>query len=341
MWLHIFTCAVVSAIAAAGSATTARGNAMCILFACRNFTTFHFGRVDFGARLVDDVMALPASLTGAEGGCAAGADDGQFYIPNANVAYNDLLEVNLLAKTTTSRTIAPPAAYAGTIPAFYTMQLNTAANDVWALFESSTVSWVATATVFPNNGTSVATSSNFRAQWLADFAWRKAGVAAVDSKRGLLFFVAGVPKGGANVETLVGVPVGDPAAPVRFSLLPGPSGVSADIDFLGYSAQHDLFVASCFSITTGVASIKTMPAGAGGAGGWATVFEWPQGAAGDFELGNGALAEDGGTLFVALTGSDGRAAYYAFEVPTGKLLANFSVADSNYAGLVTAEVVAC
>lgn len=315
---------------------------MCILFACRNFTTFHFGRVNFEARLVEDVMALPASLTGAEGGCAAGADDGQFFIPNANVAYNDLLEVNLLTKTTTSRTIAPPAAYAGTTPAFYAMQLDPATDDIWALFESSTVAWVATATVFPGNGTSVATSSNFRAQWLGDFAWRKAGVAALDTKRGLLFFVAGVPRGGVDVETLVGVPVGDPAAPVHFSLLPGPTGASSDIDFLGYSAQHDLFVASCFSITTGVASIKSMPAGGAGAGGgWATVFEWPRGAAGDFELGNGALTEDGGTLFVALTGGDGKAAYYAFEVPTGKLLANFTVADSNFLDLVTAEVVAC
>ena len=331
--LYLFTFTVFSGV-------FARGSDMCLLFAARNFSVFHFGRVDFSSGRVVDVMSLPPSLSGAEGGVSAGADDGQFFIPNANVAYNALLEVNIVSRTTATRLVAPPPAYAGTVPAFYTMQLDPTTDDIWAIFESSTVSWVATATVFPGNGSSAATSANFVSQWIGDFLWRKAGVAALDTTRRVLYFVAGVPKGGAAVETLVGVPVGDPSAPVKFVELPGPVGASADIDFLAYSSGHDLFIASCFSIVTGVASIKTMPGN--GTGGWTTVFTWPQGAVSDMELGNGALTKDGDTFYVALTnGTTGQPALFAFEVPTGKLLASFTVPTEQYYEMLTAEVVAC
>ena len=332
---------LLSAVAAPAPAAAAKGADLCVLFVAENFRGFHFGSVDFAKKQVVDLLPLPAALTSAGGGCAAGADDGQFFIPNADVAYNSLIELNVLKNTTVTRTVAPPAAYKGTVPAFYTMQLNVATGDVWALFEESrAISWVAAATVYPANGTSVAISADFHSQWLNDFQWRKVGVAAVDSKRGLLYFVAGV--GAQGAETLVGVPVGDPSAPVKFVEKAGPGGTSSDIDFLGYSAPLDLFVASCFSINSGIASVKTMAADAAGGTAWKTIYSWKVGAEGDMELGNGAVSADGLTFYVALDdGKTGGPSYFSFDLSTGKLLSSFTVPSTQWKGMITAEVVAC
>ena len=334
--------ALLLLLAAAPAARAAKGADLCVLFVSTAFRGFHFGRVDFAAKRVDDLLSLPAALTGAGGGVAAGADDGVFYIPNADVAYNSLIELNILTNTTTTRTVAPPPAYKGTVPAFYTMQLNDVVGDLWALFEESrSIAWVAAATVYPVNATSVALTPNFASQWLNDFQWRKVGVAAVDTKRSLLYFVAGV--GAQGVETLVGVPIGDPSAPVKFVEKGGPSGPSSDIDFLGYSAPLDLFVASTFSINTGIAAVKTMPAdSAGGGAAWKTLYSWKVGAESDMELGNADLSADGLTLYVALDDGKSRMpSYFAFDVATGKLLSSFVVPAAQWPGMITAEVVAC
>ena len=322
-------------------AAAAKGADLCVLFVSESFRGFHFGAVDFAKKAVVDLLPLPATLTGAGGGCAAGADDGQFFIPNPNVAYNDLIEVNIIANTTVSRTVAPPPAYKGTVPAFYTMQLNVATGDVWALFEESkSISWVAAATVYPANGSSVALTADFHAQWLSDFQWRKVGVATVDTKRGLFYCVAGV--GAQGAETLVGVPVGDASAPVKFVEVPGPGGTSSDIDFLGYSTPLDIFVASCFSVNTGIASVKTMAGNGKGGVDWKTIYSWKVGAEGDMELGNGAVSADGLTFYVAL--DDGKTdgpSYFQFDLKTGKLVASFAVPAAQWPGMITAEVVAC
>lgn len=320
------------------SAFSAGGQGMCVLFVSNSFRGFHFGKVDFIAKKLEDVMPLPLQLTGAEGGCAAGADEGVFFIPNANVAYNFLYEVNIIKNTTTSRTISPPSQYNGTIPAFYTMQTNNN-DDLWTIFEeSSSISWVAAATVFPvENGTSSAISANFASQWLS-FQWRKAGVATVDTKRNLFYFVAGV--GTAGAETLIGVPVGDSTKPVKFVEHAGPSGNSSDIDFLGYSAPLDIFVASCFSINTGIGSIKTMPAD--GSKGWSTVYVWGIGKETSMELGNAAITADGKIFYVAMdSGASGYPQYFQFDLTTNKLVNNFVISASDWPGLITAEVVAC
>ena len=330
------------AAASPSPSLAAKGADLCVLFASTAFRGFHFGRVDFAAKRVGDLLALPPTLTGAGGGVAAGADDGVFYIPNPDVAYNVLIELNILTNSTTTRTIAPPPAYKGSVPAFYTMQLNDAVGDLWALFEESrSIAWVVAATVFPANATSVALTPNFAQQWIADFQWRKVGVATVDTKRSLFYFVAGV--GAQGAETLVGVPVGDPSAPVKFVEKGGPSGPRSDIDFLGYSAPLDLFVVSTFSINTGIAAVKTMPAAsAGGGAAWKTLYSWKVGAESDMELGNADLSADGLTFYVALTdGKSGMPSYFAFDVSTGKLVDSFVVPAAQWPDMITAEVVTC
>jgi hypothetical protein len=72
--------------------TAALSNNLCILYASLNNSGFNLARVDFQQQLLTDLASLP-NLGGAEGGLSAGADDGTFYIPNANIAYNYLLEV--------------------------------------------------------------------------------------------------------------------------------------------------------------------------------------------------------------------------------------------------------
>jgi hypothetical protein len=319
------------------SVYSAGGQGMCVLFVCNSFKGFHFGHVDFAAKKLEDIMPLPLQLTGAEGGCAAGADEGQFFIPNANIAYNFLYEVNIIKNTTTSRTVSAPSQYKGTVPAFYTMQAN-GNDDIWTIFEeSSSISWVAAATVFPvENGTSTAISANFASQWLS-FQWRKAGVAAVDTRRSLFYFVAGV--GSAGVETLVGVPVGDATKPVKFVEHLGPSGNSSDIDFLGYSAPLDIFVASCFSIGTGIGSIKTMPAD--GSQGWSTVYVWGVDKETSMELGNAAVSADGKIFYVAMDSINGYPQYFQFDLTTNKMVNTFVIQASDWPGILTAEVVSC
>jgi len=329
-------------LAAAAAAAAAGGADMCVLFVSESFRGFHFGRVDFANKHVADLLPMPATLTGAGGGVAAGADEGVFYIPNADVAYNDLIEVNIVKNTTKSVTIEAPPAFKGTVPAFYTMQLNTATGDLWALFEESTrISWVDVATVYPANGSSVAISADFAPQWISDFQWRKVGVSTVDSKRGLFYFIGGVEKAGVTVETLVGVPVGDASKPVVFKYVTGPSGNSSDVDFLGYSAPLDLFVAADFSINTGIASIKTLPASADGSS-WTTVFVWKPDAEGSMELGDGTLSLDGLTLYVALTSGKTRMPYYVqYDLKANKVVNSFTVPAAQWPGMLTAEVVAC
>ena len=163
------------AVAFFARGAVAKGTNLCVLYVADTIKGFHLGRVDFAAKAVVDLLTLPLTLTGAGGGVAAGADDGQFFIPNADVAYNDLLEVNLATNTTTSHTIAAPAGFSG-VPAFYTVSLNIATGDLFALFEESTrIAWVAAATVYPANGTSVALTGDFASAWIADFPWRKVG----------------------------------------------------------------------------------------------------------------------------------------------------------------------
>jgi hypothetical protein len=83
----------------------------------------------------------------------------------------------------------------------------------------------------------------------------------VDSKRGLLYFVAGAKSNDA--ATLVGIPMGSPKAPVVFHTLASIPGT--DIDDLAYSAPLDEFVGSAFNMSTGIGSIWRTPAsGAGG-----------------------------------------------------------------------------
>ena len=318
------------------------GGELCILFASLNVSTFHFGRVDFAAEQVVDLLPLPPSLEQVFGGCAAGADDGQFFLPNDAVAYNNLLEISIAANTTQSKTMAPPVQYAGSVPVFFTMNFDPATGDIRVFFlESTRVAWVAAAIVDPANGSSVAISADFSDAFNNLFMWKKTGVSAYDSKRSRLFFVAKLKPEG-SVETLFGVPVGDASVPVEFVEIPGPSDNSSDIDFLGYSAPHDLFVATCFNINVGIASIKIMPADGAGGDAWQTVYEWPLGAEFDEELGNAALTRDGNTLFVALQDPVLlQPTYFSFAVPSGKLLASFTVPRGQQARMLTAEVVAC
>ena len=317
------------------------GKDLCVLFCydTRNKTEegFHIGLIDFFSQKITTVLDLPLTLTGAGGGVAAGADDGQFFIPNADIAYNYVLEVSLLENTTTDRLVAPPAPFTG-IPAFYAMNLNAATDDLVVIFEESTrISWVAAATVLPSQGTSTALTPNFAAQWLNDFNWRKVGVSAVDSKRGLLYFVAGAKSNDA--ATLVGIPMGAPRAPVVFHTLASIPGT--DIDDLAYSAPLDEFVGAAFNLSTGMSSIWRTPAGGVGGKEWVQVYTWPVGKESSMELGNGVLSKDGYTFFAAFTNAMGRPSYFAFDLRANKLLSSFVVPANEYEGMLTAEVLAC
>ena len=317
---------------------TAGGADLCVLFISDKVRGFHFGRVDFKAKQLVDLVALPPELEQANGGVAAGADEGVFYIP-AEPYGNDLYELNIRTNKTALRTVAPPPEYKGSSFAFGTMQVNDATGDIWALL-NEWPAYTGVITVFPRNGTSVAISGNFAPQYLPNFEYIKVGVATVDSRRGVFYFVAGVGK--ADVESLVGVKAGDPSAPVSFLEVPGPADNSSDIDFLGYSSALDLFVVSCSLITTGIASVKVMPADGKGGADWATIYEWQAGVETDNELGNGALSEDGLTFYVALdAGANGDVQYFAFDLKARTLAGSFTVPDSQWPGLVTAEVVSC
>lgn len=340
MRAYLYLCALASAAASAFD-----GSSMCVLFCydARNASEqgFHIGRVDFAGQRLVELLQLPPALDAAGGGIAAGADDGQFFIPNANVAYNDLLEVSLITNETVSRTIAAPAPFAG-VPAFYVVNLNVATDDLLVIFEESTrIAWVAAAVVFPGNGTSSALTSSFASQWLK-FAWRKEGVSAVDSKRGLMYFVAGaMPPQPAGRTLLVGIPLAaGPQSPVVFQTLDGVPGT--DIDDLAYSAPLDEFVASCFNISTNVASIWRTPAGGKGGDAWVKVYEYSVGAEGDFELGNADLSRDGFTFFVAFAdGATMRPTYFAFDLKKNSLVSKFEVPAGQLPGMLTAEVMAC
>ena len=328
-------------LAFSAEAYPGNGNDLCVLFCynTRNRTEegFHIGLIDFHAQKITSVLDLPLTLTGAGGGVAAGADDGQFFIPNADIAYNYLLEVSLLTNTTTDRTVAPPAPFTG-IPAFYVMNLNAATDDLVVIFEESTrISWVAAATVDPAQGTSAALTPDFAAQWLNFFEWRKVGVSAVDSKRGLLYFVAGAK--GSGAATLVGIPMGSPRAPVVFHTLASIPGT--DIDDLAYSAPLDEFVGSAFNMSTGIGSIWRTPAGGAGGKGWVQVYAWAVGKESSMELGNGVLSKDGYTFFAAFSNAEGRPSYFAFDLRANKLLSSFVVPTNEYEGMLTAEVLAC
>ena len=318
------------------------GADLCVLFCydTRNRTEegFHIGLIDFAAQKILSVLDLPLSLTGAGGGVAAGADDGVFYIPNPEVAYNYLLEVSLRANTTTGRAIASPGpAFPGT-PAFYVMNLDAATGDLVVILEESTrAAWVAAAAVLPAAGTSAALTPNFAPQWVSGFAWRKEGVSAVDSRRRLLYFVAGAQ--GSGEATLVGIPLGAPQAPVAFHTLASAPGT--DVDDLAYSAPLDEFVASAYNVSTGVGSIWRTPAAGRGGKAWVQVHQWPVGRESSMELGNGVLSRDGYTYFAAFTGPTGRPSYFAFDLRTNALAATFEVPQNEYPGMLTAEVMAC
>lgn len=89
----------------------ASSNNLCVLYASLNFTGFNLARVEFASKTLTDLASLP-TLGGAGDGISAGADDGVFYIPNAIIAYNYLLEVKT-DNTTTDRYVAAPAGYTG------------------------------------------------------------------------------------------------------------------------------------------------------------------------------------------------------------------------------------
>ena len=271
--------ALLSCGAARAPGLRVGGADLCVLFEADNVRgRFHFGRVDFAGQQLIDLAALPPELEQANGGVAAGADEGVFYVP-AQPYSNNLYELSLKKNKTTLTTIAPPPGYNGASFAFETMQLNDATGDLWALL-NHWPDFVGVISVFPHNSSSAALTTSFAPQF-GKFGWHKVGVAAVDSKRGLFYFVAGV--GAADTPTLVGVAVDDPAAPVSLVEIPGPTGNSSDIDFLGYSAALDLFVVSCSLITTGISSVQVLPAD--GKGDWTVIYEWPAGAEGDNELG--------------------------------------------------------
>ena len=299
------------------------------------------GRIDFAGQRLVELLTLPPTLDAAGGGVAAGADDGVFFIPNANVAYNDLLEVSLITNETASRTIAAPPPFTG-VPAFYVVNLDVATDDLLVIFEESTrIAWVAAAVVFPGNGSSRALTPSFASQWLDGFAWRKEGVCAVDSRRGLLYFVGGAMPPQPEHAVLAGIPLAaGPQSPVVFHTLDGVPGT--DIDDLAYSPPLDEFIASCYNISTGVASIWRAPAGGAGGQAWVNVYSWGVGAEGDFELGNADLSRDGFTLFVAFAdGATMRPTYFAFDLKTNTLASKFEVPAGQLPGMLTAEVMAC
>jgi len=325
--------AASGAAPAPAPAPGAGGADLCVLFMADNVRGFHFGRVDFAGQQLLDLAALPDELTQANGGVAAGADDGVFYIP-AMPYSNDLYELNLRTNKTTLTTIAPPPQYKRPTFAFETLQLNDRTGDLWAML-NDWPAFTGVINVYPKNSSSVAISGNFASQF-ASFEWHKVGVATVDSKRDLFYFVAGV--GQKDVPSLVGVKAGDPTAPVTFVEIPGPTGNASDIDFLGYSSALDLFVVSCSLVTTGIASVQVMPADGKGGSDWQIIYEWP--AEGDNELGNGALSRDGLTFFVALE-SNFDAQYFAFDLKTRKLTNSYTIPPAKWPNLVTAEVVSC
>ena len=326
-----------SLLAAGASASSAGGASLCPLFASNKEPGFHFGRVDFAGKQLLDLVAMPPGLSEAGGGVAAGADDGQFFIP-LTPGSNQLYELSLKTNKTILRTIAPPKEYRGDNFAFQTMQLNIATGDLWAMIQDYPT-FVAIATIYPGNGTSVAISNNFASQ-IPSFDWIKTGVATVDSKRGIFYFVAGVGKN--DVETLVGIAPGDPTAPVKFIEVPGPTDNSTDIDFLGYSPALDIFVASTAWIKTNIASIKIMPASGKGGAEWEDIYVWKPNGEADYELGNGALSADGLTFYVALSsGSTGAVQYFAFDLKAKKMTNSFTVPQAAWPGLVTAEVTTC
>lgn len=165
------------------------------------------------------------------------------------------------------------------VPAFYVMDLNVATGEVYAVFEeSSAIRWVVAAELFVENGTSVALSGDFVAQWLA-FDWRKEGVSAVDSTRRLLYICVGTKSGGGFDESyLAGIPMmtGEASAIVNFTMIPGPEG--EDIIDAGYSAALDRLVVSTYNISTGVAAIYSRPADPTAPGAvWRTIQSWPRG----------------------------------------------------------------
>ena len=89
----------------------ALANNLCVLYVSLNTTGFNLARVDFGSQTLTDLASLP-TLDGVSDGISAGADDGVFYVPNANVAYNFLLEVTT-RNTTTDRYVSTPAGFSG------------------------------------------------------------------------------------------------------------------------------------------------------------------------------------------------------------------------------------
>ena len=343
MLLRLFL--ALSAFSSTAAAAAFSGASMCVLYCydTRNKSEegFHIGRIDFANQRLEELLSLPPTLQSAGGGVAAGADDGTFFIPNADVAYNALLEVSLVTNKTASRTIAAPAPFTG-VPAFYVVNLDVAADDLVVIFEeSSRVAWVAAATVFPFNGSSRALTPSFASQWVNGFLWRKVGVSAVDSKRGLLYFVGGALPPQPDHAVLAGIPLAaGPQRPVAFHTLDGVPGT--DIDDLAYSAPLDEFVASCFNISTGVASIWRAPAGGAGGAEWAQVHAWQRGGEGDMELGNADLSRDGLTFFVAfMDGATQAPTYFAFDLRKNALVSKFEVPAGALPGMLTAEVMAC
>lgn len=165
------------------------------------------------------------------------------------------------------------------------MDLNVATGEVYSVFEeSSAIRWVIAAQVFVQNGSSLALSGDFVAQWLS-FDWRKEGVSAVDSLRKLLYICVGIKSGGKFDTTfLAGIPMAESrmskpfttSPAVNFTMIPGPEGM--DILDAGYSTALDLLVVSTFNISTGVAAVYSRSADpTSPLAQWKVLQAWPQG----------------------------------------------------------------
>ena len=326
---------LVLATASGGSAARARaaGADACILFESRASSGFWLGRVDFAAQQLVDLLPLPPSLASVQGGLTAGAAGGTFFVGDNGAG--TLIALDLASNTTTTRAVTAPPGYAQLgAPSWYSMEVDAATGALWSLLQVFPQYWLA-ARVFPGNGSSQALSANFVNNSLT---WTKWGVAAVDTRRGLLYTVAGVQPQGA--AALVGVALGEPAAPVVFRQVPGPP--NADIDWLGYSAPLDLLLASAYN-GSGLAGVHAMPAGGAGGAAWRTLYEWPIGSEDSGGLGDAALSGDGRTLFVALRDSSAgdTPALFAIDALTGQLLHSLVVPSAQWPDMMVAGVCAC
>ena len=306
---------------------------MCVLYASPEFSGFRMGRVNFGAKTLVDVASLP-QLGGVENGVAAGAEDGVFYVPSGT-AYDDLLEVNIIKNTSIGRNFSSPPGFSGEL-AFYVMDLNVATGDLYAFLEEASLAWVVGADVNPVSGTTAAFTPDLRSEWLS-FEWIKAGVSAVDSKRGTIYIVVG-QKASPGVCYLAGLSVLGGGS--TFSYLEGPP--LTDLVDLSYSTGYDVFVALCFNMTTGIATTWSRPADVSAAHVWTKLYQWPLGQVENMQLGMADTTDDGKTLFLSFF--DGKTGYpyvAQMDVNSGKIQNSFTFNETFRRDMMLGDVAIC